>query len=83
MEKIYYIQKEEKQMGGYTTFCPIVYIDYDKAKKKYLEYVEYEKNSLDYMLSAYEGCDCISIHGSDEWGEIRKNIWLRSEVINK
>lgn len=83
MEKIYYIQKEEFQLGSYSNFSPTFYIDYDKAKTEYLKYVEDEINSLDFLESKCEGYDCINIEGYDEWGKIRKVIYLRSGEINR
>lgn len=83
MEKIYYIQKEEFQLGENTNFSPIFYIDYDKAKTEYLKYVEDEIESLDFLESKCEGYYCININGYDKWGKIRKVIYLRSGEINR
>lgn len=81
MEKIYYIQKEEEQMDAYTNFSPQFYKNYDKAKEEFLKYIELEKKSLNHIYSQSEGYDCIMINGCDEWGDIRKVIYLRNGKI--
>ncbi|MDB8790434.1 hypothetical protein PN398_06855 [Romboutsia sp. 1001216sp1] len=83
IEKIYYIQKEEIQLGETTVFAPQFYIDYNFAKAEFEKCIKQEKNSLDYLEDETEGLDYIMLKGVDEWGEIKIELYLRSRELNK
>lgn len=83
MEKIYYIQQEEFQLGETTVFAPIFYKDYDIAKVDFEGLVKIEKEEMYYIEKETEGVDFVGLKGSDEWGQVQKIIYLRSNNLNK
>lgn len=83
IEKIYFIQEEEFQLGEKSVYVPEFFINYKVAKKRFKEIVNERKNKLDYLESEIEGVDFVMLTGTDEWGETRIEIWLRDNELNK
>lgn len=83
IEKIYYIQKEEFQLGEKTVYVPMFYIDYKVAKKEFEELIELEKKDLHYIEKEIRALDCITLTGVDNWGKTRIELWLRSNKLNR
>lgn len=83
MGKIYYIQKEEIQLGETTVFTPTFYENYDIAKADFKGLIKMEKEEMYYIEEEIEGVDFVGLKGSDEWGKVNKRISLRSNDLNK
>ncbi|SCJ45498.1 Uncharacterised protein [uncultured Clostridium sp.] len=83
IEQIYYIQKEEFQLGTTTVYAPTFFIDYNFAKKEFEELIELEKKTLHYIEKETKALDCIVITGADNWGKTEIRLWLRSNRLNK
>jgi hypothetical protein len=83
IEKIYFIQKEEFQLGSTTVYAPTFYIDYKVARKEFEELIELEKKNLHYIEEETKALDCIMIKGADVWGETEIKLWLRANKLNK
>lgn len=83
MKKIYYIQKEEIQLGETTVFTPSFYEDYDIAKADFKGLIKMEKEEMYYIEEEIERVDFVGLKGSDEWGKVNKRIFLRSNNLNK
>lgn len=83
IEQIYYIQKEEFQLGTTTVYTPTFFIDYNFAKKEFEKLIELEKKTLHYIEEETKGLDFIMITGADDWGKTEIQLWLRSNKLNK
>ncbi|WP_195336972.1 hypothetical protein [Paraclostridium bifermentans] len=83
MKQIYYIQKEEFQLGETTVYAPDFYEDYDMAKEDFEALIKLEKEDMNYIDKETEGVDFVGLKGSDKWGQVQKIIYLRSNNLNK
>ncbi|MEG0235876.1 MAG: hypothetical protein RSB77_05395 [Bacilli bacterium] len=83
IEKIYYIQKEEFQLGTTTVYAPLLYTNYKLAKEEFIKLIKLEKESLYYLEKEIEAHDCIALEGIDKWGATKIDIYLRSGKVDE
>ena len=83
IEKIYYIQKEEFQLGTKTVYSPFFYTNYKLAKSEFEKLIEIEKSNLEYLEEETKALDCVMLKGIDEWGETEIEIYLRHGEVDE